>query len=147
MLPGWGDGLRTKHVAVELTDEKGVHSVVLLPVTAAVRESMNLSIIPGHVELDDSTPNKTLSFSLFARGDKAIIDRLPPTINCGTSLTPRVEINRPAMEGRRASREIAVVLRASAVAGHVDETRILEIVVNGKDPQTIQIPLHVRAVQ
>lgn len=142
---GWGDGLRTKHVAAELVDDTGARSVVLLPVTAAVRESMNLAVIPGHVELPVSTFNDILTFSLFARGDKAIIDRLPARIDFEASPVRQVELRSPPLEGRNASRELVVTLRPTRAINQPGETRILQIVIEGKETQTIEVPVHINA--
>jgi len=139
---GWGDGQRTKRVAVEVADSQGSQSIILLQITAAVREVVNLGVIPGHVELRYSAKGVPISFSLFARGDRAVIDRLPRAIDCRSDKKPRISLTAPTLEGRYGTREIIVSLSTPSTTNAGDNARTLEIDVSGAHRQTIQIPIH-----
>jgi hypothetical protein len=67
----WGEGRRTKRVAVYLSDEKnGNRSDLLFRVTANVEAVPRLSIIPARVRLGALRPGESTSIHLFARGEK-----------------------------------------------------------------------------
>lgn len=139
---GWGDGQRTKRVAVKVADSQGSQSIILLQITAAVRESVSLGVIPGHVELSYSAKGIPASFSLFARGDRAVIDRLPRTVELRNDKKSQIVVKAPTLEGRYGTREIVVRLTTPLMPNVEDDTRILEINVSGDRNQIIQIPFH-----
>ncbi|HZL36365.1 MAG TPA: DUF1573 domain-containing protein [Tepidisphaeraceae bacterium] len=141
---GWGDGLRKKSVAVFLSDNHGVRSSLKLTVTASVRRVTNLEVAPGRIDVPFSRTGEPIVVSLFVRGDKAIVDLIPPKILVTDAPITRLGISPSTLEGRSASREVFASIE-SPPAGQEADQRTLEIAVSGSYRQVIQIPIRLHS--
>jgi hypothetical protein len=123
--PAWGDGLRTKNLWLSLTDNYGMNSTILLHVTGAINHVASLAIIPNRIDLAYGPGNVSPGFSLFVRGDAAVVDRLPSAIALSDSPETHIRVAVSRLEGRRASREIGVSLQS--VEQGITQQRLLSV--------------------
>lgn len=146
MLKGsaWGSGRRTKRVLVQVKDDHGITTDVVLNVTAAVEEASKLALIPGRVDFQRVRPGEVVTIPMFVRGDKAVVESLPAEIKLNCNAPRAVVVQSPKLRGWRVSREILLSVLAPDGGSDPAVTHVLEIVVNGGYEQRVQIPVRLR---
>jgi hypothetical protein len=138
---GWGDGLRTKLVAVHLKDGGGNTSNIVLKVTAMVQNFTDLAVIPARIDVPDARAGEALTVPIFVHGDKSVVDDLPSEIEIRAGAKNHLRIAPPKRQGWRASREIAVNFILPSSASPIKE--LLEIEIAGDYQQNLRIPVRI----
>lgn len=141
----WGDGIRTKHLYLGLTDPGGRQYAITLSVTASVRRETALTLFPGHLDLFYSHEGEPLTRTLFARGDKTAIDALPSLIDIGAAPQRRLTLSLSRPAHITASRELSIALTAPRPTNDAPVTIILEVAIEGgASQQQVAVPIVLR---